>query len=185
MKSKGIVILIPVLIAAVVAGVMLLFSANWVQVAMAVIPVALILYVAVSQLSAKFIRPISYLATQTRRIVGDKLTEGDLSRLVVIPKEGEFGEIASDVNYLVRELRIANERDNQFHALEASAAREKSKSDELRLSYDNLLVVSELGQQIISSLRLEDIASTAYETLNTMMDAASLEHATIDSPKKS
>ncbi len=67
-----------------------------------------------------------------------------------------------------------------FKAIEASAATEKSIADELRLSYDNLLVVSELGQKIIASLHLRDIASTAFGTLNTMMDAASFELATID-----
>jgi signal transduction histidine kinase len=175
MRSKALLIFIPILITVIVVSTLLLFSASWMQVAIAAIPVMLILYATSSQLWAKYIRPVSDLSEQTHLVA-----EGDLSRLVVMNKEGVFGPIASDFNGLVRKLREANEAENQFRALEASSAREKSTADELRLSYDNLLVVSELGQKIIASLQLEDIASTAYETLNTMMDAASVELATID-----
>ena len=167
--------LIPALITLIVVSALLLFSASWMQVAIAVIPVALILYVTASQLWAKLIRPVSDLAEQTRPIA-----EGDLTRLVVMNKEGEFGEITSNINNLVRKLREATESKNEFLALEVSAAQAKSTTDELRLSYDNLIVVSELGQKIIASLRLQDIATTAYQTLNTMMDATSVELATID-----
>ncbi len=172
--------LIPALVLVIVISALLLFSASWMQVAIAVIPIAVILYAAASQLWAKLLRPVSDLAEQTK-----PLAEGDLSRLVIIPKESELGSIGSDVNVLVRKLRDAGEGEKQFRALEESAARAKATADELRLSYDNLLVVSELGQKIIASLRLEDIASTAYETLNTMMDAVSLELATIDMADRS
>jgi signal transduction histidine kinase/HAMP domain-containing protein len=175
MKLKVFFVLIPALITAIVVSALLLFSASWIQVAIAVIPIALILYVTASQLWAKLVRPVSNLAEQTR-----PLTEGDLTRLVVMNKEGEFGEITSNINSLVRKLREAQEREDRFHAIETSAAKEKSIADELRLSYDNLLVVSELGQKIIASLHLRDIASTTFGTLNTMMDAASFELATID-----
>lgn len=180
LKERSLLIGFSFLVLAFVVAAFLFFSMNWVQLAIAVIPIALLLYVGVSQFSAKLIRPISDLASQTHTLAG-----GDLTSLVALPDQGELSALASDINWLARELRTAQGLIEEFRVSQSSTSQEKIASDELRLSYDNLLVVSELGQQIIASLRLEDIASTAYETLNTMMDAASLELATIDAASQS
>ncbi len=109
MKLKAFFILIPALITAIVISALLLFSASWIQVAIAAIPTAFILYVTASQLWAKLVHPVSDLAEQTR-----PLNNGDLARLVVMNKEGEFGEIASNINNLVRKLREAQESEDRF-----------------------------------------------------------------------
>ena len=158
------------IVVAVVLLVLILFSTSWIQIAIAIIPTTLVLYLVMSQLYGNVFSPVTELAEQTKR-----LADGDLTRSVHVGAEGDIGKIASNVNTVLVQLREKNER---LRVLESSADNlqgYRSTANELKLSYDNLLVVSELGQQIISSLKLDDIASRLYETLNTMMDAAKLE----------
>ena len=173
LKAKWLLGGIPVLITGIVMASLLLFSVNWVQVAIVAIPIALILYLAVSQISARLVRPASQLAEQVHAIAN-----GDHSRSV--SGEGEFSSIALDINRIVRELRASEDNAERMTGVKNSASKVQSSLDELKLSYDNLIVVSELGQQIIASLKVQDIANTAYETLNTMMDASTLDLATVD-----
>src|SRR5665213_1840040 len=156
--SRYLLVAAPIAITALVVGALLLFLASWIQVAIVGIPVALILYVVASQLHTRLLRPLTDLSEQTRR-----LAHGDLSHMVVLPGSGIGSELAADVNYLVRGLRAAREHERTIQEGLARATAERAATDELRLSYDNLIVVSELGQQIIASLRLEDIARAAYE----------------------
>ncbi len=49
----------------------------------------------------------------------------------------------------------------------------EEKSKALQQSYHNITLLSEIGQQITSSLSVETIIETAYESVNQLMDASS------------
>ena len=159
----------------VVLGVIALFADGWVQALIAGIPVSLLLYIAISQTLARFVRPIEDLLDESQRVA-----TGDFSRSISLSDDWEIGRVAAGFNQIVRQLRESNDRATELDKSLKVAQRSLSASDELKLSYDNLLVVSELGQQIIASLKLEDVAMKVYETLNTMMDAGALELGSVE-----
>ncbi len=162
-------------LAVVVLGVIILFAGSWLLALVAVIPISLLLYVAISQILARFIQPTEDLLTEIQRVAA-----GDFERSISLTNTGEVGKVASSFNLIVRQLRDSNHRLSALGESLMVAQTALTASDELKLSYDNLLVVSELGQQIIASLKLEDVAMKVYQTLNTMMDAAALELASIE-----
>ncbi len=51
----------------------------------------------------------------------------------------------------------------------------KDKIDELKVLLDNSRIVNELGQQVTSTLKLEDSFQHLYKTINSIMDAAVIE----------
>jgi signal transduction histidine kinase len=169
-QSRKLFLFGALLVTGLVLVLVALLSTSWMQVAIITIPIALIVFIAISQVLGKVIEPLSDLQEQTKRIAS-----GDFSRSISVSGIHEISEIAQAVNTLLREVREANERVTELPKLEQSVLKYRATADELKLSYDHLIVVSELGQQIIASLNLDDIASTLYETLNTMMDASLLE----------
>ncbi|MFZ5353679.1 MAG: ATP-binding protein [Bacillota bacterium] len=55
--------------------------------------------------------------------------------------------------------------------LKAKTEEIQRKAKELEESYNNIAVISEIGQKITSSLDLETIMNTIYQSMNTLMDA--------------
>ena len=74
----------------------------------------------------------------------------------------------------IKSIQQAKSFELQNKVLQTAAERAilEEKARELEKFNDNLTRMSELGQQIISSLSVEKIVNTAYKSINKLMDAA-------------
>ncbi len=75
---------------------------------------------------------------------------------------------------------VSQELETKISALSADSKLQQAKKDaeiyklknvELKESYNNIAVISEIGQKITASLDIETIMNTIYDTMNTLMDA--------------
>jgi len=90
---------------------------------------------------------------------GPKASSGALWELTLLE-----GKIAS-IQELKHESTVVREQDPDL----------KTKTEEIRKKYDNLMVVNELGQRVTSSLSLKDVFQHLYATIYSMMDAEVME----------
>ncbi len=84
---------------------------------------------------------------------------------------GSLGELTS----LADKIASIQKLNHQPAAVREQDEDVKTKTEEIRKRYDNLMVVNELGQRVTSSLSLKDVFQHLYTTINSMMDAAVME----------
>jgi len=101
-----------------------------------------------------------------------QIARGERSRGIDVAAHNEIHELAVDVTSLSRQLRDAEAVASRITAAESQAVQLKGQLNEVQMSYDHILLVNELGQDIASSLNLEDILTKLYDRVNSMMDAA-------------
>lgn len=140
---------------------------------------AIILLIVIILISRSITSPIRKLAFATQ-----KFGEGEFD--VVIPKfesKDEIGELTVSFSSMqnalkqtIGKLHTANEELEEYsrtleEKVESRTTELREKNSELDKALTNVKTLSFLGQQITSTLELESIFSTVYESVNNLLDA--------------
>jgi signal transduction histidine kinase len=97
---------------------------------------------------------------------------------IIHHQDSVSSELENKLNALLIETKMKQaEQDMEIYKLKNVELREKSeeiekKAKQLEESYKNMYIISEIGQKITSSLEIETIMNTIYESINLLMDAA-------------
>lgn len=113
------------------------------------------------------VSPVVKLKKETEAIVAG----APLNR-IEMRMENDVGELADNINALARRIRESERRIADLTAVERSMKDLQAESSELQISYNNTIALSEIGQRVTAILSLEEIVSTLYESINSMMDAS-------------
>ena len=155
------------MVGAASAVLFVFFSTSALELAIGVSASLLVTSTAIVLLSNVVSRPLLALLD-----AAESMARGDLGRQADETVGSEIGGIARGLNAIARRLRELSRLADGQQALETRAAEQQRVLNEVQMSYDHILLVSELGQDIASSLNLEDILAKLYERINSMMDAA-------------
>jgi signal transduction histidine kinase/HAMP domain-containing protein len=147
--------------------VFIAFSASAVELAAGVVTSLLLSVIAIVYLWSTLARPLQEL-----RRASQAIAKGDPVRLADDLGNSDVNAVAASVNALGRRVRETAGVAGGMAAAETRASTLATTLNEVQLSYDHLLLVSELGQDIASSLNLDDILVKLYDKINSMMDAA-------------
>ena len=130
---------------------------------------ASILLPAVAAIAAArmLVSPVVRLKRETEAIVAG----APLNR-IEMRMDNDVGELADNINALARRIRESERKISELTEVERSMKDLQAESSELQISYNNTVALSEIGQRITATLSLEEIVSTLYESINSMMDAS-------------
>lgn len=92
--------------------------------------------------------------------------------------------LPGELRPVVEKLKIIIQQKTEPEHKQKSVPEEKSEAEKLRKLNDNLYLVNELGQNVTSSLNLQQSFEHLYATINSMMDAAVLELSVYDEATK-
>ncbi len=142
---------------------------------------AVILFIAIVLISRSITSPLRKLAFATQ-----KFGEGSFD--VELPKaksKDEISDLTLSISAMqgalrqtIDQLHKANEELEEYsrtleEKVETRTAQLKEKNNELDKAFENVKTLSQIGQEITSTLDLESIFSTVYENVNKLLDANS------------
>jgi signal transduction histidine kinase/HAMP domain-containing protein len=111
--------------------------------------------------------PIERLGESTESIASG----ASLQRLDV-RLSNEIGRVAENFNALMGRIRENERAIGELREVETKLRDLERQTNELQLSYNNTVALSEIGQRITASLNLEQIVDILYSSVNSMMDAS-------------
>ncbi len=115
--------------------------------------------------SRQISRPVKLLAMQAKAI-----GEGKFDQQAEIRSADEIGELAKVFNQMAAELKAYDALNVEKIISEKNKLAIANRS--LDQSLKNMTVISEIGQEITSSLDLQKILQKVYDSVNQLMDAA-------------
>ncbi len=140
---------------------------------------AVILLFVIVLISRSITKPLRKLAFATRQISGGNFD----AALPLVKTRDEIGDLTTSFGMMQRELRQTIDRlkaandelENYSRTLEqkveSRTAELKERNAELANAMQNLKTLDLIGREITSTLRLEAIFATVYESVNRLLDA--------------
>jgi len=119
--------------------------------------------------------PIERLGSRTEAVA-----DGETLQVIEAPSDPGLARIVDNFNALTVRIRKESAALTEARHLAENLNALEERSLDLEARYSNTIALSEIGQKITSSLNLDDILQTTYESINSMMDAAMFGLGTVD-----
>lgn len=104
----------------------------------------------------KFGRPIQYLSTSIREVIKHRFESGyEIHRVAT---KDEVGRLSRDFNIMLSKVR-----ERTAEVLE--------QKERISRAYEDIQILNDIGKDITTHLKVEDVLLSIYDSVNTMMDA--------------